>query len=111
MSTTADAVTESREEIEPWLLKEDVCRILGVKVSWLNTQLALPKEDPDHFEHIRLGKKKFIRFTPLMLERYAESKRLGTPSSDWVQVQQHIGKLEGPHIHDSRCTEYEAMND
>lgn len=55
--------------VEALLTKEDVCRILGVKESWLNTEI---KEG--RFPHIRLGKRKFIRFRPEHIEQYLATK-------------------------------------
>lgn len=68
-------------EISPLLTKEDVCRILGVKETWLNSEIQ-----NGHIRHIRLGKKKFIRFREEHVHEYLESKeRLnGAPTREEV---------------------------
>jgi excisionase family DNA binding protein len=59
-------------DMESLLTKEDVCRILGVKESWLNTEI---KEG--RMPHIRLGKKKFVRFRPEHIQQYLDTKEHG----------------------------------
>lgn len=54
---------------ERLLTKEDVCNILGVKESWLNAQIQ-----SGEMPHIRLGKKKFVRFRPEHIEQYLSTK-------------------------------------
>lgn len=54
--------------MESLLTKEDVCRILGVKESFLNNEI---KEG--RMPHIRLGRRKFIRFRPEHIEAYLDS--------------------------------------
>lgn len=56
-------------EVEALLTKEDVCRILGVKESWLNIEIQSGR-----MPHIRLGKKKMIRFRPSHLEEYLDTR-------------------------------------
>ncbi len=56
-------------EVDALLTKEDVCRILGVKESWLNIEIQSGR-----IPHIRLGKKKMVRFRPEHLNRYLESR-------------------------------------
>lgn len=51
------------------LTKQDVCRLLGVKESWLTAEIQAGR-----IQHIRLGKKKFIRFRPEHIRAYLESK-------------------------------------
>lgn len=57
------------QEYEALLTKEDVCRILGVKESWLNAEIQAGR-----MPHIRLGKKKFVRFRPQHLDEYLAGK-------------------------------------
>lgn len=54
---------------EPLLTKEDVCKILGVRESWLNAQIQ-----SGEMPHIRLGKKKFVRFRPEHIRAYLADK-------------------------------------
>jgi len=56
-------------DFDALLTKEDVCRILGVKESWLNIEIQTRR-----IPHIRLGKKKMVRFRPEHLDRYLESR-------------------------------------
>jgi excisionase family DNA binding protein len=56
-------------EFESLLTKEDVCRILGVKESWLNIEIQSGR-----MPHIRLGKKKMVRFRPAHLEAYLDGR-------------------------------------
>jgi predicted DNA-binding transcriptional regulator AlpA len=56
-------------EVEALLTKEDVCRILGVKESWLNIEIQSGR-----MPHIRLGKKKMIRFRPSHLTEYLDTR-------------------------------------
>lgn len=56
-------------DFEALLTKEDVCRILGVKESWLNIEIQSGR-----MPHIRLGKKKMIRFRPSHLEEYLDTR-------------------------------------
>jgi excisionase family DNA binding protein len=56
-------------DFDALLTKEDVCKILGVKESWLNIEIQTGR-----IPHIRLGKKKMVRFRPEHLDRYLESR-------------------------------------
>ena len=56
-------------DFDALLTKEDVCRILGVKESWLNIEIQTGR-----IPHIRLGKKKMVRFRPEHLDRYLDSR-------------------------------------
>lgn len=56
-------------ELDALLTKEDVCRILGVKESWLNIEIQSGR-----IPHIRLGRKKIVRFRPEHLNRYLDSR-------------------------------------
>ena len=56
-------------EIEPLLYKEDVCKILGVTETWLNGEI-----NAGNIPHMRLGKKKFIRFRKEHIEAYLASR-------------------------------------
>lgn len=51
------------------LTKEEVCAMLGVKESWLNAEIQSGR-----MKHIRLGKRKFIRFRPEYITEYLEAK-------------------------------------
>lgn len=57
------------ENVGPYLTKEEVCKILGVKESWLNAEIQA-----GNISHIRLGQKKFIRFRPEHVEEYVKSR-------------------------------------
>lgn len=59
------------------LTKEDVCRILGVKESWLNIEIQSGR-----MPHIRLGKKKMIRFRPSHLNEYLDNREFIGEESD-----------------------------
>lgn len=56
-------------DIQPLLTKDDVCQILGVKESWLNAEIAA-----GNIPHLRLGKRKNIRFRPSHIEEYLRNK-------------------------------------
>jgi excisionase family DNA binding protein len=56
-------------DFDALLTKEDVCRILGVKESWLNIEIQSGR-----MPHIRLGKKKMVRFRPSHLEAYLDGR-------------------------------------
>lgn len=56
-------------EFDSLLTKEDVCRILGVKESWLNSEIQA-----GNMPHLRLGKKKFVRFRASHIEEYLAGK-------------------------------------
>ena len=60
---------ETFTDFEPLLTKEEVCQILGVKESWLNTEIQAGR-----IPHLRLGKKKFVRFTRANVLEYLESR-------------------------------------
>lgn len=55
--------------IEPLLTKEEVCEILGVKESWLNTEIQTGR-----FPHTRLGSMKHIRFTRQQVQDFIDSR-------------------------------------
>lgn len=55
--------------LEPLLTKEEVCQILGVKESWLNTEIQTGR-----FPHTRLGSMKHIRFTRKQVEDFINSR-------------------------------------
>jgi excisionase family DNA binding protein len=55
--------------IEPLLTKEQVCEILGVKESWLNTEIQTGR-----FPHTRLGSMKHIRFTKAQVQDFIDSR-------------------------------------
>lgn len=59
-------------DFDALLTKEDVCRILGVKESWLNIEIQSGR-----IPHIRLGKKKMVRFRPQHLEAYLDGLESG----------------------------------
>lgn len=54
------------------LTKEQVCEMLGVKESWLNAQIK-----DGSIQHIRLGKKKFVRFRPEHIEAFLRDHEHG----------------------------------
>lgn len=56
-------------DFDELLTKEDVCRILGVRESWLNAEIQSGR-----IPHIRLGKKKIVRFRPEQVEAYLDSR-------------------------------------
>ena len=56
-------------DFAPLLTKEDVCRILGVKESWLNVEIQTGR-----IPHVRLGKKKIVRFRPEQVDAYLNSR-------------------------------------
>lgn len=58
-------------EVEALLTKEDVCRILGVKDWWLDDEIAAGR-----IPHIRLGKRKMIRFRPAHLKAYLDAREI-----------------------------------
>ena len=58
-------------DLDTLLTKEDVCRILGVRESWLDNEIAAGR-----IPHIRLGKKKMIRFRPAHLEEYLDTREV-----------------------------------
>ena len=62
-------ILHDMNEIQPLLTKDDVCRLLGVKESWLNAEIAAGR-----FPHLRLGKRKNIRFRPEHVEAYLQTK-------------------------------------
>ena len=64
-------------EFESLLTKEDVCRILGVKESWLNIEIQSGR-----MPHIRLGKKKMVRFRPAHLEAYLGGREFNGDDDD-----------------------------
>lgn len=49
--------------------KEEVCEMLGVKESWLNSEIQA-----GNMPHLRLGKKKFVRFRKSHIDQYLASK-------------------------------------
>ena len=57
------------EELDRLYTKEEVCQMLGVRESWLNTEIQ-----NGNFPHIRLGKKKFVRFRKSHIDEYLDSK-------------------------------------
>jgi excisionase family DNA binding protein len=59
------------ENLEPLYTKEQVCQMLGVKESWLNTEIQNGR-----IPHLRLGKQKFIRFRQSHLDAYLESREV-----------------------------------
>ena len=63
-------------EVDTLLTKEDVCRILGVKEYWLDNEIASGR-----MPHIRLGKKKMIRFRPSHLEKYLGTREINNEDS------------------------------
>lgn len=63
------------DEVETLLTKEDVCRVLGVTERWLNTEIA-----EGRMPHIRLGKKKMIRFRPSHIAEYLDTREIANPS-------------------------------
>jgi excisionase family DNA binding protein len=63
-------------EIEQLLTKAQVAEILGVKESWLNTEIQAGR-----IPYRRLGSKKFVRFTRTDVERYIDSKSAEPSSS------------------------------
>jgi excisionase family DNA binding protein len=67
------------EDMTPLLTKEEVCQILGVKETWLNAEIAA-----GNIPHIRLGRKKFIRFRPDHIATYLASKEQGVTDDDGV---------------------------
>lgn len=56
-------------DIETLLTKQDVCELLGVKESWLNTEIQA-----GNIPHYRIGKKKFVRFSQAHIDDYLSSK-------------------------------------
>lgn len=64
-------------DFDALLTKEDVCRILGVKESWLNIEIQSGR-----IPHIRLGKKKMVRFRPQHLEAYLDGLESGDEIPD-----------------------------
>lgn len=64
-------------EVDTLLTKEDVCRILGVKEAWLNIEIQSGR-----MPHIRLGKKKMIRFRPSHLEEYLDTREFNGDPED-----------------------------
>lgn len=63
------AILGHMNDIQPLLTKDDVCQILGVKESWLNAEIAA-----GNIPHLRLGKRKNIRFRPSHIEEYLNNK-------------------------------------
>lgn len=59
------------------LTKEDVCQMLGMKESWLNSEIAAGK-----FPHLRLGKRKNIRFRMSHVETYLKNKEEETKANE-----------------------------
>lgn len=59
------------DEVDALLTKDDVCRILGVRESWLDSEISAGR-----IPHIRLGKKKMIRFRPAHLEEYLSTREV-----------------------------------
>lgn len=59
------------------LTKEQVCEMLGVKESWLNAQIK-----DGAIQHIRLGKKKFVRFRPEHIEAFLNEHEHGGNSDN-----------------------------
>jgi excisionase family DNA binding protein len=57
------------DHIEPLYTKEQVAQMLGVKESWLNSEIQA-----GNIPHLRLGRKKFIRFTRAHIETYLASR-------------------------------------
>jgi len=51
------------------LTKQQVCELLGVKESWLNTEIQA-----GNIPHYRIGRKKFIRFSKEHVEEYLADK-------------------------------------
>jgi excisionase family DNA binding protein len=56
------------------LTKQQVCELLGVKESWLNTEIQA-----GNIPHYRIGKKKFVRFAPFHIEEYLRTKEFTRP--------------------------------
>lgn len=56
-------------ELEPLLTREDVCKLFGVKESWLNAEIQAGR-----IPHLRLGRKKFIRFKRAHIEEYLSTR-------------------------------------
>ena len=69
-----DGTMHHMNTIAPLLTKADVCEILGVKETWLNPEISAGK-----IPHIRLGKRKNIRFRPEHIEEYLKNKEQETP--------------------------------
>jgi len=65
------------DEVETLLTKEDICRILGVRESWLDAEIAAGR-----MPHIRLGKKKMVRFRPSHLEKYLDTREVGAAQTE-----------------------------
>lgn len=65
------------EEVEPLLTKAEVAKILGVKESWLSNEIAR-----GNFPHIRLGRRKYIRFRKSHVAKYLEDRERGDIGAD-----------------------------
>ena len=68
-------MTEQNEESETTygnlLTKADVAEILGMKESMITSLVS-----SGDFPHLRLGKRKFVRFTPEHIQEYLRSKEV-----------------------------------
>jgi excisionase family DNA binding protein len=51
------------------LTKEEVAELLGVKVTWLNSEIQAGR-----IPHLRLGSRKFIRFTREQVDEFLDSR-------------------------------------
>lgn len=64
-------------EVDALLTKDDVCRILGVSEAWLDNEVQSGR-----IPHIRLGKRKMIRFRPSHLEEYLDTREFTRKSEE-----------------------------